>query len=309
MTAPPDAATRLAAAVAVQDDLLGAGLRVDALLDVLAARAAELTGADGAVVELLDGEHIVYRATTGVVTPHLGVRFAADDCLGGRVARTGLGAVCDDSEDDDPVDRIATRAMGVRSSAGVPLCAGADTVGALEVVSGRPGTFGPESLDVLRLLAAFAGLAMRAAIDLERRDLHDPITGMAGRVGLGDRLALALARQPYRTGALAVLAVEVEWDGSPERTAGMVADAVRPGDVVARIDETEFAVVAEEVAGDMGAWAIARRLERSLAEAGLRCRVGVAVATPDSDPLGLLDAARAAMTRRPHPRHPSPSVA
>jgi diguanylate cyclase (GGDEF)-like protein len=110
--------------------------------------------------------------------------------------------------------------------------------------------------------------------ELERRALHDPLTGLANRVLFRDRLQHALAR---RTKGVAVLFLDLDDFKTVNDTAGHGAgDAVltsvaetlrrtvRPADTVARLGGDEFAVLMDDDPDIYQAGLVAGRLIEAL---------------------------------------------
>ncbi len=160
--------------------------------------------------------------------------------------------------------------------------------------------------------------ARAAQAKLQHQALHDPLTGLANRDLLMDRLAHALARSTRSGQQTLVMFCDLdhfkEVNDSLGHEAGdlvlvTVADrlqaAVRPGDTVARLGGDEFVVVAEGVGGAEPQRALAERvktvLEQPVQVAGRTVRtgasIGLAVGGPDADVRSLLRAADAAMYR------------
>jgi diguanylate cyclase len=112
--------------------------------------------------------------------------------------------------------------------------------------------------------------------ELERRALHDPLTGIANRTLLKSRLSHALAQRDQR---VAVLFLDLDdfktINDSHGHQAGdemlvAVAEAlrkrVRPGDTVARLGGDEFAVLIERGATEGAARELAERLLEAVRE-------------------------------------------
>src|SRR5690349_5677823 len=69
---PLEESAFLSRIVSVQGEIAQAGLDPHKVVDVVTRRAQELTHATGAVVELLDGDELVYWSASGTVTSQLG---------------------------------------------------------------------------------------------------------------------------------------------------------------------------------------------------------------------------------------------
>ena len=149
---------------------------------------------------------------------------------------------------------------------------------------------------------------------------HDPLTGLANRPLLVDRLEHALVRRPEQPPVeLAVFFLDLDGfkavndelghqvgDVTLIRVARAIESVVRPADTVARFGGDEFVIVTEEVAAHTNAEALVKRLEAAVGEVaagslGLEASVGVAVAGPDDTAESLLRRADEAMYRRKHP--------
>ncbi|MCA1684428.1 MAG: PAS domain S-box protein, partial [Planctomycetia bacterium] len=162
-------ASYLASIIATQQEIATAHLNCDALMDLIAGRTQALTRADGAAVELAEGDEMVYRAGTGSAASHVGLRLKRDQSLSGLCVRTGQVLRCDDSEADERVDREACRQVGVRSMVVVPLTSGGRAVGVLKVLSPKPYAFGEHDVRTLQLLAGLLGASLDQAAQFEAK--------------------------------------------------------------------------------------------------------------------------------------------
>ncbi|GAA4962807.1 hypothetical protein GCM10023225_02920 [Kineococcus glutinatus] len=162
------------------------------------------------------------------------------------------------------------------------------------------------------------GFARQVSLDAAMRQaLHDPLTDLGNRQLFTDRLTHALARRAER--GTAVLYMDLDGfkgvndvyghlvgDAMLVEVANRLRAAVRPEDTVARFGGDEFAVLCEDVGDEVVASRIAERIIASIAEkpfelAGRSLRmtpsVGIALATEEVDPSGLLRRADAALYR------------
>jgi diguanylate cyclase (GGDEF)-like protein/PAS domain S-box-containing protein len=153
--------------------------------------------------------------------------------------------------------------------------------------------------------------------NLAHQMLHDPLTGLANRALLNDRLEHGLAGSRRRRAELGVMFLDVDrfksvnsalghssGDVLLQRIADRISDAIRPGDTVARVGGDEFVVVCDDVT-PLGTEAIARRVLVALSEPGIiedqdvsvTASIGIAVADDDATSESLLRDSGAAMYR------------
>ncbi|MBV9043086.1 MAG: EAL domain-containing protein [Acidimicrobiia bacterium] len=154
---------------------------------------------------------------------------------------------------------------------------------------------------------------------LTHQALHDPLTGLANRALLDDRLRVALTRRRSGSTTLAVLFLDVDrfkvindshgherGDDVLVAVAGRLEGQLRQGDTLARFGGDEFVVLAEEITSENQAMDMARRLQRVVSQplaldtgetAVVTVTVGIALAGPHSTAGDLLRDADAAMYR------------
>ncbi len=160
----------LRAIIQTQTEIAASDLDLDAVMCLIASRGQELTGASAGVIELADGEEMVYRVTTGEATPFLGMRLKAGSSPAGLDARS---MIC------------------------VPLVHQDETVGVLKVYSPAPGNFDDDDAETLELLsgliAAHMSHASLFAVEVHG-GRHDALTGLLNRRAYEERLAVEVAR-------------------------------------------------------------------------------------------------------------------
>jgi diguanylate cyclase (GGDEF)-like protein/PAS domain S-box-containing protein len=189
--------------VAAQNAIVEGAGELGPTLDLVAVEAREIVGADGAVVELPDGEDMVYRSAAGAGAAHRGARVRIAGSLAGEVLGSGTTAVCDDTETDPRVDRDACRRIGVRSMVCVALRHRGETVGVLKVFSGAASAFDERDARTLEVLAGLAAATVHRA-QVERR--------IAALQAAGEALAGARSLEAGLAGALRGVGEQLGWD-------------------------------------------------------------------------------------------------
>jgi PAS domain S-box-containing protein len=160
----------LSAIVATQQEVATAGLDTDRVMRVISERTQCLTGATGAVIELAEGDEMVYRAVTGTAASSLGLRLKIATSLSGLSASTGEVLRCDDAETDHRVDKEACRRVGVRSMIVVPLPYTGKEIGVLKVLSDQVSAFTEQHVQTLQLMTGLLAAALNnaRAFEVER---------------------------------------------------------------------------------------------------------------------------------------------
>jgi diguanylate cyclase (GGDEF)-like protein len=283
---------------------------LDAVLTTVVQEARRLTSGDAAVVEMPDGEDLVYRAASGTAESHVGLHLPAEGAISGLALRTGETLVCDDSETDERVDVEVCRRVGARSLVVLPLRHDAQTAGVLKVYSERPRAFRPEHVRVLTLLADMIGSALARAELLERLNqlaLTDELTGLPNRRSWYDHLEHALARARRSAAPLSLVVLDLNGFKQVNDRHGHAAgdrllrtasacwsSALRDSDLLGRIGGDEFAVILEQT-DEATAARIAARLEESMPAGEVAAAIGVATWNRLEDAAGLLSRADVAM--------------
>jgi diguanylate cyclase (GGDEF)-like protein/PAS domain S-box-containing protein len=188
-----DETARVARVVAAQTAIAGGVGDLVETLDVVAAEACAIVGGDGAVVELPDGEDMVYRSGAGAGAAHIGARVRIAGSLAGHVMATGESASCPDTDVDPRVDRDACRRIGVGSMVCVALRHQDETVGVLKVYSAAAHAFVDRDVQTLELLAGLAAATVhRAQVERRLAALHAAGAELGFARSLEDGLAGAL---------------------------------------------------------------------------------------------------------------------
>ena len=136
-------------------------LALDEILQLVAARAIALTGADGVAIALAKDKAIVCRASAGKIAPDPGAKLDPHSGFSGACLLGGETVRCDDSENDPRVNAEACRALGARSMIAVPLCAKQRVIGLVEAFSSEAHGFNESDVRSLNLLGELILSAIR----------------------------------------------------------------------------------------------------------------------------------------------------
>lgn len=276
--------------VAVQSAVATSRFDLDAVMNTIVEEACALAGADAAVVEIPDGDELVYRAVAGGASEHLGMRHPRRTALSGAALRSRQVLVCADSETDPRVDREASRRAGARSIVAVPLLRDRTAAGVLSVHSAAPDAFGPDHVRSLTALGDVLGSALSRAdllAALREQADTDALTGLANRRSWYQQLEAALARSRRHGHPVSVLLLDLDgFKDVNDRLGHSAGDlmlrtiashwsaALRDTDTLGRVGGDEFAALMEHAAEDAAIDAIARL--RGALPAGERFSAGCA---------------------------------
>ncbi|MEO8035751.1 MAG: PAS domain S-box protein, partial [Acidobacteriota bacterium] len=165
-----DSAAELAANVtALLADITRADLNLDEVLRMVCEHAQRITRADGCVVEMAEGDEMVYRAASGFLARSVGIRMPRQTSLSGFTMHSGAIQTCPDTDSDPRVDREASRRVGCRSMVVVPLRHGDIAVGVLKSAWRDPHAFGEDTVRSLGLLAGIVAIAVVRAEEQDAR--------------------------------------------------------------------------------------------------------------------------------------------
>ena len=252
---------KLKQVIAAQADIARMGYDLGGVMSLVAERTLDLAGADGAVIELAEGDQMVYRAAAGIAARSLGMRISRHGSLSGLCVEQGKALLCEDSETDPRVDREACRRVGLRSMLVLPLLHDGHTVGVLKAMSDQVDGFTDAHAELLGLLVDAVAASMfhatrHAASALFHMATHDPLTNLPNRALFADRLKAAVANAHRLDMAVGALMVDLDnlkpvndehghaaGDAMLVEVASRFAGCARSSDTVARYGGDEFAVL------------------------------------------------------------------
>lgn len=123
--------------------------------------ALNVTGAEGAAVEEIDGDEMIHRACSGTLVAYSGLRLPIAESASGWVYRNNRTRVIDNADDDKTVKLPQTaRAYGFVSGVIAPLYHEGKPYGTLKVIAAEPGRFAEEARYLLELASAMTAAAL-----------------------------------------------------------------------------------------------------------------------------------------------------
>jgi diguanylate cyclase (GGDEF)-like protein len=266
-----------------------------AAMGIVAERALALTGATGAIVELAEGDEIVYRAASGAAALHLGMRLARPGSLSGASMDHGVPLRWDDTIDDPRVDRAACERVDLRAMLVAPIVVRHGPVGVLKVLSNRVRAFdADDTANLVRLAGVLAAAIAPLWDDPDARAAAflDRLTGLPDRALLFDHLHQNVVRARGDGALVGVLSINIDdlalvnehhgravGDEVLVAVAKRVQGAVRSTDVPARTGGDDFGVLCRPVADPHEVELLAERVRKAVGRP-VRTSIGAVAVVP-----------------------------
>ncbi|HET9592489.1 MAG TPA: sensor domain-containing diguanylate cyclase [Solirubrobacterales bacterium] len=302
---PSRSTEQLRAIIRTQTEVVAGALDPEAIMQLIAERAQELTRASAGLIELADGDEMVYSVTTGEATPYLGMRLQKEASLSGRSVIEGRVLRSDNTGEDERVDAEACRRVNAGSMICVPLSHREETVGVLKVYAPEVDHFDDGDVETLELLSELiaAHLSHANLYEAESRDSRrDALTGLCNRRAFEERLPTELARAARSGRPLALVLLDLDGFkgvndrlGHPAgdevlRAVARILDESRAADDCFRIGGDEFAILmpeTEAIYARTAAERIAGQIRSAdLGDGAIGASYGIAASTNrDSDTL------------------------
>lgn len=268
--------------IRIQTDIGTFGLDLDSVMNLVVERTLSLIDAEGAAVELVEGNEMVYRSAAGTARSQIGLRLLRSGSLSGLCVETGRALRCDDSETDPRTDREACRRVGLRSMIVIPLKHQGVPIGVLKAMSAVAGKFSDADVTLLELLSGLVSSSMYFSAKYSSDQLfklatHDGLTGLANRSHFLDRLRNAMDLALRQKRSIAILVADMDGlkehndryghktgDALLQEIARRLKASVRSTDLVARLGGDEFALILTPVELPYDVQATVRRIESLL---------------------------------------------
>jgi diguanylate cyclase (GGDEF)-like protein/PAS domain S-box-containing protein len=160
----------LALIVETQREIVAAGSDVEAVMQLVLARSQELTGADGAMVSLVDGDELLTRAASGISADLVGRRRPLRETVARHAIDHGVPLLIEDCETDPRINRELQQLTGDKSLICVPLFQGGGRViGALNVMSSSETRLTERNRETMEMLSVILSAAVSYAAEYEAK--------------------------------------------------------------------------------------------------------------------------------------------
>ncbi|AZZ95319.1 diguanylate cyclase [Hahella sp. KA22] len=164
------ATAKLNQIIQTQSDLSQAELDMQAFMNLVTERMLTITPATGAVVELMEGDEMVYQATSGSAAPFKSLRLSLSDSLSGLSVINRAVLISEDTSSDQRVNYEACKKVRANSMVVAPLFDDENAVGVLKVLSDQARAFDVDDVKTLEMMAGLIGAAIGRKIRMQERE-------------------------------------------------------------------------------------------------------------------------------------------
>lgn len=140
--------------IEAQNILAMAQFNLEDFMQLVAKKVQELTPATGTVIELVEGEFMVYKAVTGTVSDYRELKLPIHNSISGLCILQNQILISKDTEQDSRVNLEACRKISARSLVVAPLIYSEKPVGVIKILSKYPDTFNELHIKILELMAS-----------------------------------------------------------------------------------------------------------------------------------------------------------
>ncbi len=264
----------------LQTEIAKHGLDLSGVVQAVVERIPSLTNAEGAIVEYIEGDEMVYSGASGFASPLLGTRAKREANLSGLCVRLGQILLSDDIVLDPRIDAGSFQEVGIRSMVVAPLKHEGSTVGVLKIVSTATHAFAARDVRVLELMSELIAASMyyaarNEADALYQQATHDSLTGLANRSLFFDRLRNRTSPGRRQIEPLGILVIDMDGlkrvndtcghragDAAIREIALRICRIPRKSDIVARLGGDEFGVILGEISDRNDLLTIVERLSQ-----------------------------------------------
>ena len=165
-----DPAERLSLIVETQREIAAAEVDLKVVSGLVAERSQAITGADGAMVNRLEGDVLHTLAATGIAAPAVDARRPLSGSIARFAIEDGQPLLIQDTVNDPRIDQELRAKVGDRSLICVPLLRGGEVIGTLNVMSSsEQHRLGEDDRRTMEMLSVVLSAAISHAEEFEAR--------------------------------------------------------------------------------------------------------------------------------------------
>lgn len=247
--------------IKVQTEVVQQGLDLCRIMDLVTERTQQIVGADGASIELIEENELVYSSGYGMAEKFLGLRLQIENSLSGECIKLRKSLICYDAETDARVNKQACQQIGIKSMIVTPLICEDHVVGVMKVFSKATDYFIDDQIYIFELLSDLIAAAMFNAIrngesELFYKATHDSLTGISNRSIFYDRLRQMINSALRNHEKFGVVTLDLDGlkeindslghrtgDAAIKETASRICRTIREVDTVSRLGGDEFGII------------------------------------------------------------------
>lgn len=252
--------------IQIQSQVVQIGMDLAKMMEFVAVSSQRITASDGASIELVEKDELVYSSAVGMAEKFLGLRIPISNSLSGLSMEMKTALVSHDTENDPLVNRNATRQIGLRSMIVVPLLYKEHSVGVLKVMSKEANHYSQSDLDLLELMSDLIAASIYTAIQNDESELlfkamHDNLTGIANRSAFYDGLRKKLMTSLQNKKGFSIAILDMDGlkhindtyghragDCAIKEVAHRIESVLCDSDLLARLGGDEFGIIIGEKA-------------------------------------------------------------
>lgn len=256
---------QLMSVIQLQTQIAKLGLDSKAVMAAVVDKIQTMTNAKGVVIELADGDEMVYSVVSQGASSTLGLRLKINHSLSGKCFLDNQIYYSPDAENDPRIDAINQRRISFRSMIVVPLAHVGETLGVLKLYSEKLDGFSERDQTLLSLLSEQVAATLYHSSRYGAEELYllatrDSLTHLANRALFRDRLHLSISQAQQDQYLMAILAIDMDGlkqindqyghrfgDEAIKEIANRLVNAVGKEDLVARLGGDEFAIILNHI--------------------------------------------------------------
>jgi PAS domain S-box-containing protein len=168
-----DSEQRLSLILGTQQAIAAAGDDLESVMQIVAERSMAILGADGSMVNLVDGDMLHTRAAGGTATQVRDARRPIAKSIARYAIKSGEPLLVEDTRTDPRINQEMRGKVGDTSLICVPLFSGSDVIGTLNVMSNsETERLNEEDRQTLEMLSVVLSAGVSRVAEFDARRAH-----------------------------------------------------------------------------------------------------------------------------------------